>query len=252
MKSLKTLVLLAFLFLTIQPVRACHLDTLGWCSGKAYYITKQFNNNGIFEFRMHNTTSLLFTYITKPTGLTDTIISVDQSSQASTVIVEFRWKMVGSNDSTFSDWLRYRSGTNQYAGCSFLATTFTYVNAQRDNNKLNVSFNNENEEGVSSYNVQLSIDGVRWDNVKNINATGAHTYSYSFTLIAKAVLLFPLLLISFKRRTSVMILGLVILAILPFACKKASIVNTTDKEYKYVRIEAITQDGSIHSIIKTF
>jgi hypothetical protein len=244
---MKTLSIIVLALLINLQSKACWPNPIGWCSGKAYFQTHIFNNSSIFQFRIKGDTTLLFTYTTNPTGSTDTLFTVPQLNQNTPVIIQFRYKYIV--DAGYNNWQSDTAGTGTFAGCGSLATGFTNLSAIKTGNNLMVQFNNENEAGVISYNIQLSTDTKKWVNIKSIPATNSHTYSSSVGIGITVGFMLPLLFISFRRKLFAFIFTIALITLF-FSCKKSN--TTNEQQYKYVRIEAVTNNGFVYSPIKSF
>lgn len=222
---------------------ACHLPPLGWCGGQAYFSTAQFENDAVFEFRYYGADTVALTYTTKHTGSTDTTLTFEQPIQNYPVRIQFRWKKNGGN---WNAWGNngatpnyFQGSTNQLPGCSVLAVSFSDVSAINNDGELTVQFTNEDESNVSHYNIMLSKDGVNWDKVKEVPATGNHSYSVGIGLTGLAFI-FPFL-VGFKKKKYLPFA--IIVSIILFSCQKESIVSTTN-DYKYAKVQSVSMDGS--------
>lgn len=244
---MKKTILAAITLLISCNLFACHVNSLGWCGGEAYFKTQKFDNNSIFEFRYYEADTVLFTYQTKATGNTDTTFSLPQPIQGYPIRLQFRYKAIGS--SHFNSWGNngdlpnyFQSSTSQLPGCSVLAVSFSNVSAVNNNGELTVNFRNEDESNVSHYDIYLSKDAVHWDKVKEVPVNGSHSYTVGIGLSAFAFL-FPFL-IWFKKKKYYLPFAIIASVIL-FSCQKDSIVSSHVNEYRYAKVQPVTLDGTI-------
>lgn len=254
---MKRLILGFVLSLSISTLFACHIDTLGWCGGKTFLRAVDFGNNAEFQFRIYGTTDILFTYTTKPTGSTDTVFVLPQSIQGYPIRLQFRIKYVGAD---FTQWggdyeipdTYVQSATHQLAGCGVLAVQFTDISAVKEGDNVEISFNNQDEQGVIRYDIMMSTDSKEWDKATSIDATGQHSYSVRLGGIAAAFML-PLFAFFKRKKLTPMLWLSILLVVVLFSCQKEKLTNAQKSKYNYVRVDAISADGNItHSQIKRF
>ncbi len=249
------LILFAAILLLNLNSKACHIDTLGWCNGEAHFKTGLFNNHSVFEIRYYGITDVLFTYHTKASGNTDSEIVFPQPLQNVPIKIQFRFRDDSSVNAPFTTWggdyniggAFVQSAIHQLPNCStlLLATNFSEFKAQRNGNEALIFFRNEDESNTIRYEVKMSSDLRNWSTVKTLTPNGQHSYSTSIELTMVGFIL-PFLLFNRKRK---LLSFLIILSVLFYACKKESISGSNN--YKYVRIDAVTNTGvESSSIIK--
>jgi hypothetical protein len=246
---------IVLLFIATSSI-ACRIDTLGRCSGQAYFKTANVPNSAIFEVRITGTDSVIFKYTTAATGNTDTAFNLILPAISS---IQFRYRQLDS--ANFFEWRgndqdSLISPISQLAGCLTMELQFTNFTARKSWNNVNISFTNQDESNVSRYEVLMSSnpnDSTKWVSTKTIIPDGSHTYSFSLPLSYKiaagagTVAFFLPFMIGFKKRKKyVNIIALLLFSgILFWSCKKESVSNQAN--YNSVKIAAVMKDGSIVS-----
>ncbi len=251
----KTILSIAIMLFALTTF-ACHNDTLGWCNGEAHIITRLYNNHSIFQFRYYGTTDVIFTYHTKAAGNTDSELVFPQAIQFYPIRLQFRYADDSSLSAPFTEWggdygvpgTYIQSATHQLKNCSsvLLATNFSEFKAQRNVNEVSVFFRNEDESNVIRYEIKMSSDLRNWSILKKLKPNGQHSYSTSIELTMVGFIL-PFLLFNRKRK---LLSFLLILSVLFYACKKESV--SAGNNYKYARVDAITNTGTESSYIIKF
>jgi hypothetical protein len=229
-------------FLISYSSYACHIDAIGWCSGKSYFKTALFNNHSLFQIRLVFDTTFQINYITKDIGNTDTIIVFPQETQTHLQQIQFRYRDLDSTN--WTTWSTPILGSSmEYAGCGTLPITINDFSAQRNGNELTVSFKSINEENY----IQISENGKDW-----LRATGAiksGKYKIDLSTGAGLLFIFPFLF-GYKNKkfwVCACIAGLIFIS-----CKK-EVVQSQLKNYHFTRIETISNTGVIdYSEIKSF
>lgn len=234
---MKKIILGLALSLSISTLFACHIDPLGKCENQSYFITRIFNPNSIYHFIANGDTIETFT-----TGaiVTDSIFSLNVPGGTE---IKMAYNYIGSD---FVEYSTAISSSSPYAGCGALAVHFTKVSAVRESDGIKVSFTNEDESGVLRYDISMSEDGVNFDKLQSVPATGQHNYSVKLGLTVAFFLPF---LVFFKSKKIRPLLFLLALMIVIFSCRKI-VEHKNLKDYKIVKVDAVNVDGSIISEIK--
>lgn len=226
---------------------ACHIDPIGYCkeTGKSYFITRVFNPNSFYEFRVTGTTDVILTFTTGNI-VADSIISLGIEPG---VGVEFRYKWTDKSYWT-SDWdNQVYSTSNTYAGCGALPVRISNFYVQKRNNSTVISFDAGNETDIKLYNIKASVDGKDWVQIGSIKATGAR--HYSIPISAGLVASFIPLMLLFVNKKKWAVLASIALVIVFYSCKKEAI-EKQNKDYKFFQIESVDNSGvNILSEIKT-
>ena len=255
---MKKLLLGLVLSFSISTLFACHVDTTGWCGGKAFFKTGAFNNHSEFQFRLYGTDDVLFSYYTRDEGNTDSVFTLPQEIQNYPLRIQFRHRDKDSN--VFTEWSGnydiaggyIQSATNQLSSCNVLAVNFSNVSALKTSSGTKVNFTNNDESEVLSYNIMMSHDSKTWEKVRSIKSTGQHEYSINLGTISISFIIPFLVFFKSKRIRPLLYLLILMVAVL-FSCQKENLnIQNTDK-YSFVKIDAIKVDGSIvSSEIKSF
>lgn len=175
----KTILGLMLSFISICGY-SCRLEPLGWCSGKAYFITQEFFNHSDVEVRYFGTTVVIYSFTTAATGSTDVTFSVSQPIQSVLIGLQFRFKDVG--ETTWGAWsLSNTSISSIYAHCSTLGVTIRNFDVQKvDETHVLVKFSVDNAAGVNYYNIVVAtIDGATRKVALKIPADSKPNFIYS-------------------------------------------------------------------------
>lgn len=245
---------LILLTISIGNLFACHLNKLGQCSDKAYFLTQVFNNGAIFQFREFGDTTVIMEYVTPDVGSTDKIISFDLKGNE-TGKFQFRWKYKDSTDAYYDDWGNNDNGefiessTTDY--CSILPVKIYNIAGQESNNKLTVSFSADNENDISYYNIKGSNDGQSFEIIKKVTPNSTHNYISVIDLGISSLFIPFLALIGFEDRKlrefknrKVLSAMIIFLCVFLYACKK-DVSTRQVKNYKQILIESVSKDNNV-------
>lgn len=237
---MKRIIILSLLIASSLTTLACHIDPLGKCEDKSYFITRGFKSNSIYHFIANGDTIETFT---TGTIVTDSIFSLNVGGYTE---ITMAYNYIGSD---FIEYSTAISSPQPYAGCGALAVHFTKVKAIRESDGIKVLFTNEDESGVLRYDISMSKDGINFDKLQSVPVTGKHNYSVKLGITIAFFLPF---LVFFKSKKIRPLLFLLSLMIVIFSCRKI-VEHKNFKDYKVVKVDAINIDGSIiSSEIKSF
>ena len=231
---------------------ACRNDPFGQCGNDAYFITRDFNPNSVYEYRIEGTTTTILTFTTN-SKVTDSIFSLVANPGAG---IEFRYKELSAV--SFNTWaVNMYASTYKYAACGVLSVRLYNFYAQKDNKITNVSFDAINESNVKLYVIKGSVDSKDWVILNQFTPTGARRYNIPVSdngpMSADMGLLFGLMLAStllvlyvnaIKNKKYLLIVPL-LLTLCFYSCKKATIDHKIN--YKFFQVDTIDQSNTTNS-----
>lgn len=239
---------------------ACEIDSSGRCGDVAFFKTKNFDVNSIFQIRVQTgDTTYEFEHLTGWVD-TDTLFSVKLYGNTPAE-VQFRYRSLDSTDASYNPWGTLSNPGNWVVSsinntCGLLPVTFESFNMQRID-QANIKFQFKSNIYAIYYRMLVSEDAKNWKELTKIAPNNSGEYSGKLSLVTGA-LSFGLLLLSFcgfqedqrkpnQRRSKIIL----IIALFFFvACKKE--IQQKQPNYKYGKIEAITGAGVISSEVKSF
>lgn len=220
------------LALICAQAMAWHLDPLGQCGNRSYYITRQFDPNSIYQIRVENSTDTIT--ITTGAVVHDSIISLICN------IGDFPYMRYRNIDNVnFSIWNSQAQAVDyNYANCGTLAIN---INSLSVRNNI-ISFKAEDESQVTQYNVLGTKDGVNYGVLQSFSPTGKG--SYSIPIFGGVAFGSIFLLALFSTKKNKWLLGLsIVLTLAFFSCKKES-NSDQSKGYIAYKIQAVLKSGS--------
>jgi len=243
---------------------ACHLDNVGICGNKAYFTTKNFNPNSIYQFRFFGDTTVIFEFTTNG-DVEDSLLTVKIPDGETDVKIQFRNMYTNVSDS-YSPWGGNYNEEGAFielidednSACKLLPVTVSNVQVQKLNNgDINVSFKAGDETDVKEYRILASVDGNTWHtSVQPIPATGASSYTMHISLAAAGTA-FAILLPFFgffNNKKKNMLTYALFATIILVSCKKIAdntATNDVKTSYKFVKVEAISKSGVAPSFSST-
>ena len=238
------------LILTLISIQlyACHIEPLRQCGDSAYFITKVFNPNSLYEFRITGTSEIILSFTTGD-NVNDSIIALNVPVGTG-IELQYKWIKNEWWTTTWMDPVYAASGI--YAGCGALPVRISNFYAQKKDNNTTLSFQVEEEAGIDHYDIIASINGDKYKLIAQIKADGSKRYIIPISPVgsdfAISALLSLLILAKDKRKRFTWKKAITLLPlflVMTFvACERIN-PQPYHQQYNYFKVQAVTHEGAV-------
>lgn len=227
----KTILALMLTFISIS-LYASTVTPLGYCGDRSYFSLSDMAINRIYEVR-YGEQIVTWTTLTPDTVIYFNFIMPKDGT------IDIRFKGTNPDAVWQGWWYGWKAGNFEYANCSSLPVRIFDFKVKKNESSIDISFSTAEEQGILKYEVLASKNGIDFNKVDEIVATGKSSYSTSLSMLSLAFL--PLLLFVRKKKHLLFILSMVLIL---FACKKEN-VFIDKSEYTYLKIVAVGDNGQV-------